>query len=673
MLIKRYAWFLVAAAIVLSACAQKVIVAPAPTPAVVEKPAPPSADHLLSEAEKHFEKKDYIGAVNAFDAFIGAYPDHDMVPAALMKIGAAYRVLGDYVRSRKAYETVIQDYPGSYFFQEAWVEILATYYYEGRFDAVITKLDTALAAITQGDLRLRVNLLSGDAYMALDAPSEAVLAYVRAYQQADDRVRSDLKQRLSSALRLLDKDAFDALLLQITNPAMVQMIADLGRSLIYRRTTIGCLLPLSGAYQIFGQRAQTGIELALAEAASRYPTVALLVRDTGGDDERAAAAVRELAEAGVAAIVGPIATADTAAGEAQSLGIPIITLTQREGVAGRGDFVFRNFITPQMQTEALVTHAVNTMGARRFAILYPKDNYGTVFMNLFWDEILHQGATVAAVAAYDGDQTDFAEAIKKTVGLEPLPSAELSQALRPILPTTPDRLPFADYGGNLIGLYFPLPDDFYPPPPDPADAMAPSLLWETAMRQEAAEPAAIVDFDAVFIPDAPRTAGLLIPQLAYFDISGPVLLGTNLWHSDELVKMSRNYVQGAIFPDGFFSGSQRPSVRRFVAAYASIYGETPGFIEAISYDSTKLLLETVTRSSVRSRTGIRDALLKTADFQGATGTTAFDYNGEARKKPFLLTIRGRRLEEIATARLTGDDARVEEHQPDATPQEVPPQ
>lgn len=660
MSLKPYLWLLLAAAALLPACAQKVTVAPAPAPAAAERQILPAADHLLTEAEKRFDQKDYAGAVEAYDTFIGGYPTNDMVPVAWMKIGAAYRAMGDSARSRKAYETVIANHPSHHLLQEAWVAVLASYYDEGRFDAVITQLAPALAVVTEGDLRFRAYMLAGDAYMALEAPTEAVLAYVRAYPQADEPARIALRQRLASALRLLDRDVFIALLPQISDPTMMQMVSDLGRSLIYRRTTIGCLLPLSGAYQVFGQKALNGIELAMAEAAVGHPMVEILVRDTGSDDGRAAAAVAELANAGVAAIVGPIATAEAAAAVAQSIGMPMITLTQRDGVTNRGDFVFRNFITPQMQTEALVTHAVTTLGVRRFAILYPTDNYGKTFMNLFWDEVIHQGATVAAVVAYDGDQTDFADAVKKTVGLDHIADAKLAQALRPVLSTGADRLPFADYGGALIGLYGPLPADFYPPSPDPADAMAPSLLWETANRNKVQEPVSIVDFEAVFIPDAPRTAGLIIPQLAYYDASGPVLLGTNLWNSDELVKMSRGTVQGAIFPDGFFPNSQRPAVRRFVAAYTSIYGETPGFIEAISYDSAKLLLETVTRPSVHSKIGIRDALLKTADFEGATGVTAFDYNGEVRKQPFLLTIRGSRLEEItpvpAAVDTTGGEA-----------------
>lgn len=280
MLLKRNLWLLLAASVVLSACAQKVTVATAPAPAVVETTAATAADQLLIEAENRFDQKDYTGALEAYDAFVRAYPTHDMVPVALMKIAAAYRALGDNDRARKAYEVVIANHPGHQLLQEAWVEVLASYSAEGRFDAVITNLAQVQEAVTEDDLRLRVNLLAGDAYMALDAPTEAARAYIRAYPLADDRVRDELRVRLASALRLLDQDVFNTLLSQIDDPVMAEMVAHLGRSLIYRRTTIGCLLPLSGAYQVFGQKALSGIELALAQASGENPTLELLVRDT---------------------------------------------------------------------------------------------------------------------------------------------------------------------------------------------------------------------------------------------------------------------------------------------------------------------------------------------------------------------------------------------------------
>mgnify|MGYP000287749782 CR=1 FL=1 len=55
----------------------------------------------------------------------------------------------------------------------------------------------------------------------------------------------------------------------------------------------------------------------------------------------------------------------------QQMGIPIITLTQKDNIPEIGDKVFRNFITPKMQVQTLSSFSVESLGLFRFAILSP--------------------------------------------------------------------------------------------------------------------------------------------------------------------------------------------------------------------------------------------------------------------------------------------------------------
>ncbi len=119
----------------------------------------------------------------------------------------------------------------------------------------------------------------------------------------------------------------------------------------------------------------------------------------------------------MAAILGPIVTSEIAGREAQQMGIPIITFTQKDNIPEIGDKVFRNFITPKMQVQAIVSFTVKSLGLDRFAILYPEETYGLTYMNLFWDQLLESGATVVGVESYKPDQTDFMDPIKKLVGI----------------------------------------------------------------------------------------------------------------------------------------------------------------------------------------------------------------------------------------------------------------
>lgn len=150
----------------------------------------------------------------------------------------------------------------------------------------------------------------------------------------------------------------------------------------------------------------------------------------------------------------------------------------------------------------------------------------------------------------------------------------------------------------------------------------------------------------MFIPDSAATVGLIVPQLAFYDIQQVHLLGTNLWHSQHLVEIAARYVQGAFLTDGFFAESTAPEVSRFTADFQATFDSTPGFIEAIAYDSAMLIFQTAGAPAVDLQGGLKERLATLEGYRGVTGLTAFEANGEARKTAWLLTIRGYRFEEI---------------------------
>jgi branched-chain amino acid transport system substrate-binding protein len=158
--------------------------------------------------------------------------------------------------------------------------------------------------------------------------------------------------------------------------------------------TVGCLLPLSGSFALYGREVLNGVQLALARVSQQGLSVQLIVKDTRGSAEDAASLVHELAAAhNVMAVIGPRASRSSlsAAKKAQQIGVPIITLIQTEGITGEGEMVFQNFLTPAMEVERLVHRATRHMGLSRFAILYPDTAYGRTLMNLFWDRVEEEG------------------------------------------------------------------------------------------------------------------------------------------------------------------------------------------------------------------------------------------------------------------------------------------
>jgi ABC-type branched-subunit amino acid transport system substrate-binding protein len=635
----------------LSACAPAPV---APPPVPVPAPAPEkTAEALYLEAEGLFDGGRLGAAIDAYHRFLTRFPEDPMAPGAMMKVASAHAALDRPEEARQTWANLVAAYPESVLANDAAVAILSSHYDQGRFEQLLQAGDAVLARGLNESQRMTVHTLLGDAGMAVDAPMASALHYANAFQAAAQPRRPAIWEKLVAALRLVEQAALPDLEARIADPVLRQRIAELARELVFDRTTIGCLLPLSGPYEVFGRRALRGVELAMSQYAALSEAgadIRILVQDSASTSGPATQAVQDLAEAGAAAIVGPIATAEDAARRAQALQVPLITLTQKAAVTGIGDFVFRNFITPQMQVRALVSHAVGVLGLERFAILYPAEAYGRTFMRLFWDEVIAAGGRVVGVESYDGKVTDFAGPIKKLVGLYyPLPD-DLRNRLVMVAPMADeafvdfDRL-FGHPSPGLGGLYYSLPETLPPLPGYETDGEA--ARPRSHRIDEADEPDPIIDFDAIFIPEGPKNAGLIIPQLAFYDIADTHLLGTNLWHSGTLIDMSREYVQGALFPTGFYPESALPEVRQYVDAFQRIYGDTPGFIEAAAYDSTRILLELLAHPAVRSRSGLRDALAELSHYPGVTGLTSFGAAGEAQKTLFLMKIDGRSLVEVA--------------------------
>lgn len=495
----------------------------------------------------------------------------------------------------------------------------------------------------------------GETYLAVGSPVDAVDQLLQAYflapglerEQYIDQIRNAVEQlspedvrfllnrhpdpqnrgflMFQLGLRYIEEGNYEEALAVLTalverlpqdpNVAVARgLIDDIGNQARFNRYTIGCLLPLSGPYQPYGQRLLNGIELALNRFAEdpAAPEFKLLVRDTAGEETQARQGINELIDARVAAIIGPVVTAPKVAAEAQAAGIPLIGLTQKKELPQIGDYIFRNFMTPSLQAETLVRHAVEDLGYRRFAILYPQEPYGEKFLKAFWEQVIRFGGQVTGVEAYDPDQTDFAEPIKK-----------------------------------LVGLHYPIPADlkayYYPPMADEAESADPEPKKEE-------EPQPIVDFEALFIPDAPQMAGLVIPQLAYYDIEHVQLMGTNLWHTPELIKIAPRFAQGAIMPDGFQLEAPRGKLAEFVQTYQSVYLAPPDLLAATGHDTAMILFTLLSDGRIQFRSSLRTALSTLRNFPGLTGRTSFDAQGEVQKPLFLLRVKGDTFEPVALGR-----------------------
>jgi len=209
---------------------------------------------------------------------------------------------------------------------------------------------------------------------------------------------------------------------------------------------------------------------------------------------------------------------------------------------------------------------------------------------------------VTAVESYGVDDTDFADQIKKMVGLYYPRPASLVQKLEDM--KTPEDEE----------------ESIYPEEPQP-----------------------IIDFDAIFIPDSFQRVAMITPQLAFHDVLGVQLLGTSAWQSPKLIEMAKDYIQGALFCSGFIGDSEEPGVRVFVEKYRENFDADPGILAANGYDTIRLLKKVLSGEEIRTRKDLAQALLGSQGFEGVSGIITFDSNGEAEKEPIFLTISGNNM------------------------------
>jgi len=390
--------------------------------------------------------------------------------------------------------------------------------------------------------------------------------------------------------------------------------------------TLGVVLPLTGSFAAFGEQSLQGILLAAGvfdgpPPANRDAGVRVRVRDSKSSAEGAEAAVRELADdPAVGAILGPLSMSETAAAAraADAAHVPLLSLARADRGAPASPWAFRLGLAPELEAAELAEFAMSELGAKRFAILYPGDTYGRTLEGLFWDAVEARGGAVVAVASYDPEATDFKDPIRRLAGFVLLSDAEQRAIVeRDKLRARARKLP-----------------------PREARAMLEEAGALTAPDGSPLPP--LVDFDALFIPDSHENVVLLAPQLAFHEITGVQLLGTNGWNHPDLVRIGEPHVEGAVFTASYHREVAHPMAYEFARRFEAAYARAPDALAAAGFDATNLVLARWI-AGASSRAELRQHLLGLRNQPGIAGVLSIDEAGQALRRPQLLTVQEGRI------------------------------
>ena len=585
---------------------------------------------LLDRAEGQLSAKQYDQAFQTAASALEKYPSFRHRDRALFLKGEVRFIQRDYRQALGFYREIIQEFPGSSFILEARYRLGLCYFELKEFDLAIANLKDR-SRITDPERLRRISEVLSAAWLAKKNHLSAIreLVSLEQTEKTEDR-KAGYRERVREFVdKNLTGDELETLAAESSYPADLaqlrlagvlieqreyrdairiarrflekfpdhpektraeMLVNDATAKLTAPRHYLGALLPQTGRLAFFGDRVLKGIQLALHNHNLQEPEnrVELIVKDTEGSPEKAVAALNELAARGIVAAIGPLLTkeAEAVATGLEQAGIPVITpAASGEDVGKLSPWLFRNALTNSSQAVAAAEFALKRQ-AFKAVILHPDDAYGRELTRLFTQE-LERKAEILATVAYPTDAKDFGPYIRRVMEID------------------------------LRSRKIPIPED--------ADERK-KLFAEY-------EPG----FDTLYLPGYAERVGLLIPQLAFYNVTGITMIGSNNWHSRDLIERAGRHAEGAVFVDGIFPESDDPAIKAFVDAYRSAYQEEPDILSAQAYDAAAMVLSLI-RQGRDTAAAVRDGLLDISDFPGVSGATTFAGTGEARKKLFLVKI-----------------------------------
>jgi branched-chain amino acid transport system substrate-binding protein len=256
---------------------------------------------------------------------------------------------------------------------------------------------------------------------------------------------------------------------------------------------------------------------------------------------------------------------------------------------------------------------------RRFAVLHPFEPFGVELKDIFVNEVEALGGEIVAVSGYERSQNDFKKQILQIGGVE---DDHLVKIAREMV-LNEDQI--EDFSDTSV-LSRPVIDMGH---------LSENDIEKLKVSLE-------LSYDAIFIPGVYDKVGLIIPQLAFYNVSKVTLLGANGWNSSELVKLGGKYLKTVYFVDGYYPDSHQSEVQQFVQEFKTNFGEEPVYFSAQAFDAMNILINSI-RSGVDTRIKMRESLKRVKNYPGVTGKTTLLPSGDSEKNIFALTVKRKKI------------------------------
>jgi branched-chain amino acid transport system substrate-binding protein len=577
----------------------------------------------LDEAQRSAERGEIDASITTLQELLGRFPENPRLAEVYLRLGMLFMEKEKLPQAIEDFRAVMDKYPASPLLPEARYNLAQAYIGEKDPERAVLLFENV-----QGEEERKfvdaIDMLEREMALLVSPEREAVRSMI--VRTIQDRLKEDdlleIVRRYPRAfpgdeahVRLIElyygreeyhkaEREIRVFSAQFPQHPYVQrahaILAEMAGRLKSNQILLAVFLPLSGRMAPFGAEALNGIRLALQqykEGGAQAGSVGLVVKDTEEEKGHLRQTLEEvLSDYSPEAVIGPLLSRDVEqlAGVAEKYGVPLITPgASAPGVTRGWKYVFRNALTESSQSRWVAQYAMSTLPRKRFMILYPRENYGKELMRDFSAEITRLGGEVIDAQDYPSDENDFGTQIRS------MKETDLKK-----------------YG-----------------------------RLEREEVENRSEYKYIPGFDAIYLAGEAKKVGLILPQLAFYDINNVTLYGNNGWDSEDLIQLAGRFAEGGVFSDGFFVDSPDPAVRDFVSSYRRRYQRDPNLFSAQAYDTAKMVLDAV-KSGATHPEQIREALVATKDFQGASGLTAFRPDGEAEKRGFLIQVKDGKFVQI---------------------------
>jgi len=543
--------------------------------------SPDQLEEKLKEAEKSYSTKDYLKAEVIFQSLSESFPTDPRFSYFQFMIAKCKYGLKDYSSAKKEFRDFIHQFPRSRFLPACYFMLGNIAFLQGeRFESAQNFIYAHQLAGTE-----KLKLL---ARRSLEPLLRNWLSEKELKKLSETNKDKELAPPIFfwSGKRNLERgnyrEAFEALSYYRDNfphgedIQKVYLLLQEASSPPPKTIKVGVLAPLTGDFSVYGTSLLNGIELALGTYSPTKRKVELKIKDTQGDFVKAVQLCQELIEKDNAvSVIGPLRS-ESAAGVAvvaEYSKIPLITPTaSKRDLASLGDFVFQLSPSPQNKGKSLAEFVLQDQNLEDFVMLIPEEGSNRLEALSFEETVEKLGGKILAVEYYPPGTQDFSPYLREIKNI-------------------------------LLGSSFPSPleeeGSFFDQIP----------VW----------------VDGFFVLADQKEMYDILSHMANFNIYATII-GSQGCGNQQVLEFAQILDRKMIFTSDVFPHNDNPQRPRFLQLYFNQYGKEPDRVSMLGYDAMILLLSIL--ENFTSPEGIRNALLKTHGFEGASGEIHFDPQGE---------------------------------------------